>query len=343
MSGETTRRRYVVALGTVGTVGLAGCAESESDGTETDEAETDTAAGGTPTVTDSGSAGASAAATAEATLGQYLEAYLSGDAETTESLAHPESPRGAEPNPAEWTVTEIAATTLSSVAEDASTEPTDADIQAAREAIEAVVADIGAEAYAVVGFTIQIPESDAASGSALLVRDDGEWYFYEFDLRNYLDEASESETAAGDRVTNRLQVVSAVGTDISDGTIGSVELVVKRAPGADDIDLSRTLIQFVHSSGSTDLTFGAAESAFRFGVQSIQDAGETSLQGEAPTLDDPADRAKLVVDTSAGAVTDGALTEGDTASLQIITQSGGTTEARLVVPETLSDADAVSL
>jgi len=159
-------------------------------------------------------------------------------------------------------------------------------------------------------------------------------------------ETQQTETASGSQVTNRLQEVSAVGTDISDRTIGSVEIVVKKAPGANNIDLSVTTAQFVHSSGSTDLTFGSTGgngSATEFGVESAQDDGETSLQGDSPTLDDPADRAALVLDTGAIISGSGGLVEGDTATVQLNTESGGTTELRLVVPETLSGSEAVAL
>ena len=149
-----------------------------------------------------------------------------------------------------------------------------------------------------------------------------------------------------DQVTNRLEVVGTVGTDINDGRIGQVGIVITVPQEAGDVDLSATTVEFVHSSGATDLTFGSTGgdgSATTFGVQPIQDGGEPSLQGGSPTLDDPADRANLLIDTGTGGVTDGSLTEGDTATVQLTTGSGGTTELRLLVPETLAGNEAVSL
>jgi len=146
--------------------------------------------------------------------------------------------------------------------------------------------------------------------------------------------------------TNRIQIVSTVGTAISERSVGSVEVTVKRAPGAADIDLSETVLQFVSAAGSVDLTFGSTGgtgSASEFGVQAIQDAGETSLVGDSPTLDDPADRAQVVLDTRSMLPSTGGLEEGDTATVQFTTPSGGTTELRLVVPETLSGMNAVNL
>ncbi|WP_277542724.1 archaellin/type IV pilin N-terminal domain-containing protein [Haloarcula laminariae] len=161
--------------------------------------------------------------------------------------------------------------------------------------------------------------------------------------------AEETGQQSSDQVTNRLQVVSSVG-QVVNGDVDTVEVTVKRAPGAGNIDLSSTTLQFVHSSGATDLTFtdagvgsGNADGT-TFGVTSVQDDGGTSIEGSQPVLNDPADRAKITLDTNSIVTTgNGGLQEGDTATVQINTQSGGNTELRLVVPETLSGSSSVTL
>ncbi len=159
--------------------------------------------------------------------------------------------------------------------------------------------------------------------------------------------AEETGQQSSDQVTNRLQEVSAVGAvadgGSADGNISMVNITVKKAPGANNIDLSTTTLQFVHSSGATDMTYvnGAANDT-RFSVSAIQDEGGESIQDGSPVLNDPADRARITLNTTA-IVNDNGLSEGDTATIQLNTQSGGTTEIRLVVPETLSGADAVTL
>jgi len=155
-------------------------------------------------------------------------------------------------------------------------------------------------------------------------------------------------------VTNRLDVVNTVGV-VDAGNIDRVEITVKKAPGANNIDLSATTLQFVHSSGSTDLTFGSTQTSPNddgpgtstdFNVVEIQDEGGGSSidsASDSAVLDDPADRATIVISTvSSGEVTDG-FAEGDTATVRMNTQSGGTTEVRLVVPQTLSGSSAVTL
>ena len=158
--------------------------------------------------------------------------------------------------------------------------------------------------------------------------------------------AQETGQQSSDQVTNRLQVVSAVGENVNDGAIGSVRITVKQAPGANNIDLSTTTLQFVHSSGSSDLTFAEYSTetgnATNFNVTDVQDE-DGSVGSEGVVLNDPADRAQLLLNTSAIVDTSDGFAEGDTATIQINTQSGGTTELRLVVPETLSGSSAVNL
>lgn len=159
------------------------------------------------------------------------------------------------------------------------------------------------------------------------------------------ESATTTESGADSDVTNRIQIVSSVGVDIEDNSIPTVRLTVKRAPDAGDIDLSATTLQFVSSAGSVDLTYGSYEgsgSNTEFGVTAVQDE-DGSIGSDGVVLNDAADRATLVLDTSSIVPSTDGLTEGDTATVQINTQSGGSTEVRLVVPETLSGADAVNL
>src|SRR6056297_2590245 len=113
--------------------------------------------------------------------------------------------------------------------------------------------------------------------------------------------AQETGQQSSDQVTNRLQVVSAVGENINSGAVSQVRITVKQAPGANNIDLGTTTLQFVHSSGSTDMTHseGSAPTEDTFNVTAIQDEGGDSILKTSPVLNDPADRARIELDTSA--------------------------------------------
>lgn len=148
--------------------------------------------------------------------------------------------------------------------------------------------------------------------------------------------AEETGQQSSDQVTNRLEVVSSVGTVETDA-VTEVALTVSRAPGAGTIALDETTIQFVASSGSYDLIPSGSDSADAT-IATIQD--DNSSIATAAELDDSSDRAEILVDLSSLGTE---LSEGSTATLRLNTQSGGTTEVRLVVPETLSGSEFVSL
>ncbi|MHC3378911.1 archaellin/type IV pilin N-terminal domain-containing protein [Haloarcula sp. H-GB5] len=161
--------------------------------------------------------------------------------------------------------------------------------------------------------------------------------------------AEETGQQSSDQVTNRLQLVNAVGEDIqsSSSTINTVKLTVKKAPGAGNIDIGSTIAQWVDSTGSYDLTYeGTYDSnpgGEEFAVADIQD-DDDSISG-SQVLNDPSDRAAIIFSAEQirGSGNGDGLGEGETATVRLNTQSGGTTTARLVVPETLSGNSAVSL
>jgi len=149
--------------------------------------------------------------------------------------------------------------------------------------------------------------------------------------------AEETGQQSSDQVTNRLEVVNTVGTDIGTGNAGisTVEITVRKAPGAGNIDLSQTIAQWVDSGGSYDFTYDTSPV---FTLQTIQDEDDSITDSQV--LNDPSDRAVISIDVDQ---IGSSLEEGDTATVKINTQSGGLTELRLVVPETLSSDSAVNL
>jgi flagellin FlaB len=150
--------------------------------------------------------------------------------------------------------------------------------------------------------------------------------------------AEETGQQSSDQVTNRLNIVNTVGTDISGNEIGTVEMTVRKAPGAGNIDLGQVIAQWVDSSGSYDLAADGSNADATFSITTVQD--DDGSITDSDVLNDPADRATISITLSDFGTT---LGEGDTATVRLNTQSGGTTEVRLVVPETLSSDSAVSL
>ncbi|MFC6975176.1 archaellin/type IV pilin N-terminal domain-containing protein [Halomicroarcula sp. GCM10025709] len=160
--------------------------------------------------------------------------------------------------------------------------------------------------------------------------------------------AEETGQQSSDQVTNRLEVVNTVGEDIDQGekVIQQVEVTVKKAPGAANIDMGSTIAQWVDTSGSYDLTYASSADASSFSINTVQDDDDSITDSQV--LNDPSDRATLVFRAdnirggSSPAAGDG-IGEGETATIQLNTQSGGTSTVRLVAPETLSGNSAVTL
>jgi len=155
---------------------------------------------------------------------------------------------------------------------------------------------------------------------------------------------------ASDATSNRLQVVSATGTDLDDNSVGVVSLIVKRGPGASNVDLATTTIQWVGPTGSfyqlaADQTSGNPDG--RFIVSTVQDE-----DGSNPVLNDQQDRLKIRLELgegdgenilSGGDSFGSELGEGKTATVRITTASGASTSQRIIVPKTISGTSAVQL
>jgi len=152
---------------------------------------------------------------------------------------------------------------------------------------------------------------------------------------------------ASDATSNRLQVISATGTSLSDNGVGVVNLNVKRGPGASNVDLTTTTIEWVGPTGSF---YQLAESGAqgnpdgRFSIEPIQDSDDSS-----PVLNDQEDRLKIQLDLGDPNVVTGANTfgeelgEGESATIRITTASGSSTTVEVIVPPTISGTSAVQL
>jgi len=152
---------------------------------------------------------------------------------------------------------------------------------------------------------------------------------------------------SSDSTTNRIQVVGMTGDHFtSNSEIGVVNITVKRAPGAGNVDLDKTTVQWIGPSGSYyQLAAGGAEGDpdGTFAVSTVQDN-----DGSQPVLNDVEDRFKITLDLGdpdgIGVDTFGEpLPEGETATLRISSPAGGMTTEEVVVPKTLSGESSVRL
>jgi flagellin FlaB len=152
------------------------------------------------------------------------------------------------------------------------------------------------------------------------------------------------------QVSDRVQVVNTVGDNIGNQKVWTINMTVKKAPGASDIDLNTTTIQFISDDQIVDLIHAERDSAgTAFNTTTIQDDDDSIT--DSKVLNDQEDRARIMLDLDSASdnittVDTGdidAIEEGDEATIEVTTQAGGTTTATLTVPDSLSGKDAVNL
>jgi flagellin-like protein len=146
--------------------------------------------------------------------------------------------------------------------------------------------------------------------------------------------AGELQTRAADtgddaqaEVSNQIDVVSSTG-QINNDSVGTVELVVKKSPGSDPVDLSQTTIEYTSSSSSETLSHAASVSATKFETTEIKGNGDD-------VLNDAGERVEITVDASAIEGDDG-IASGESVELQIVDQSGASTVHGVNVPDVLT-------
>jgi flagellin FlaB len=151
---------------------------------------------------------------------------------------------------------------------------------------------------------------------------------------------------SSDSTTNRLQVISTTGTYLDNNEVGVVSITLKRGPGAGNVDLEKTTVQWIGPSGSY---YQLAENGAsgdpdgRFTISTVQDPDDSS-----PVLNENADRLTIQLDLGTNDLgSDVAfgneLAEGETATVRITTPSGSTTIQEIVVPDTISGTSAVDV
>jgi flagellin FlaB len=187
-------------------------------------------------------------------------------------------------------------------------------------------------------------------------------------------QAESTGQQSSDQVTNRLQILQATGlkTEIDgEDTVGGVELVATKAPGANDIDLTGVTMQWVDDSGTYDLVHeyvyeGNVDGMFAHAAIKDDDGSLDTDSTGSPVINTADDRVSIVIDIdkdeapsdnrigaayedgSKDATTnirtgEGGLPEGETASLRITTASGTASTIQLTVPASLSGKTAVRL
>jgi flagellin-like protein len=154
-------------------------------------------------------------------------------------------------------------------------------------------------------------------------------------------QAQDTGADAQAQVSNQIDVVSATGVEAdTDGNIETIELIVKKSPGSDPIDLSQASIQYTSDGASETLEYEATDGNLdgtNFVSASVKDAGSTSSPSEV--LDENGDRVKVRIDVDS---IESGLGQGSEARLTIVDQSGASTVYGVNVPDVIT-GDYVSV
>ncbi|MFC6723755.1 archaellin/type IV pilin N-terminal domain-containing protein [Halobium palmae] len=140
------------------------------------------------------------------------------------------------------------------------------------------------------------------------------------------------------QVTDRLEPVAKTGSVASDGSVDTIEMVIQKSPGASDIDLKATTLEFVGPQGVdrialSDLADGS--------ISTLKD--DDSSISDSSVLNSREDRVVLTLDLTSEFDSDLSLLEGQSATMRINTESGATSIIRVKVPESTSGESAVEL
>lgn len=169
--------------------------------------------------------------------------------------------------------------------------------------------------------------------------------------------SEQTGTESSRQATDRVDVApksGEVGVVGGEEVVGVVNVTVQKGPGSENVDLRNVTVQWLDPSGVYRVSHYEVEAGTAdFAVTPLKDADDS-----APVLNDADDRfiltfdagedpANVTVETASGTENvrelDEPLGEGATATVRLTTESGATTAATVVVPETLSGESAVGL
>ncbi|MDL0138248.1 flagellin [Halobacterium salinarum] len=140
---------------------------------------------------------------------------------------------------------------------------------------------------------------------------------------------------ASAQVSNRINIVSAYG-NVNSEKVDYVNLTVRQAAGADNINLTKSTIQWIGPDKATTLTYSSNSPSSlgeNFTTESIKGSS-------ADVLVNQSDRIKVIMYASGVSSNLGA---GDEVQLTVTTQYGSKTTYWAQVPESLKDKNAVTL
>jgi flagellin FlaB len=151
----------------------------------------------------------------------------------------------------------------------------------------------------------------------------------------FLQETAEQTGAESQaQVSDRLQVVNAYATTGASSEVSSLSVQVKKAPGADVINLSATSYLLVAPAGASS---GTTDAATDGGITSVADLAGTGVT----FVVDNDDRAVITFDLANVVAGDSTLNPGDEFTLELVTESGAKTIVKGTVPSNAQASETI--
>jgi len=152
-------------------------------------------------------------------------------------------------------------------------------------------------------------------------------------------QASDTGTETQQAVANQIEVVHAYGDiDDTDNDVDQINLVVKKSAGSDVIDIDSMTVQYTSESTSDTLEYEDGGGADAFDTEAV---GGTESE---TALTDTSDRIEIQIELTDTGEDGEALDPGDSATIELVDQSGAQFSYGVTVPATFSDdADVVEV
>lgn len=144
-------------------------------------------------------------------------------------------------------------------------------------------------------------------------------------LSNTAEDASRD---ASKKTANHIFVSTASGEVLENGTVGEIELVLRPGPGAGDVNVSESTIEWASAGTVSTLIQGDSLTSDTFMA--------SGLASDDAVISETSERVVVTIDAAA---VQGGVSPGEDVRLQVTTQYGATTTETIQVPESVSGGE----
>ncbi len=144
-------------------------------------------------------------------------------------------------------------------------------------------------------------------------------------------QASDTGTETQQAVANQIEVVHAYADNRDDEDFEELNLVVKKSAGSDVIDMTSLTVQYTSESDSVTLAHDAGTDDPEFTTTGVTE------ESQDDSLTDTSDRIEVSIALTGDDEQPEALSLGDSATVQLVDQSGAQFSYGVTMPATASD------